>query len=284
MNMSQSGKCEVIYTSYDILLPKDQRDFCTQNEDWYIIQCPKCLEDLNYKKEKLYLSKSLDYGYCHRCSRVFIDRFTLYTNPDIKVPNFSEYLSQVRCTDHLDSFKGMNSYFQASEVIDEKAIDYLNSRGNLKLIREYKRYQLRFSNDGIYIPFLFPEAKYYIKRLYEPLGGMKYFLPPIKSKPFYFLDRGSDTFVICEGPFDSIAIDLVFNNPNVIGVMGSTMTNAQINSFRDLLPENIVIWLDDTSLSEKLKLKLKARIPYADFKVIESSGDDPEELLIDKLK
>jgi 5S rRNA maturation endonuclease (ribonuclease M5) len=113
---------------------------------------------------------------------------------------------------------------------------------------------------------------------------MKYFLPPIKSKPFYFLDRGSDTFVICEGPFDSIAIDLVFNNPNVIGVMGSTMTNAQINSFRDLLPENIVIWLDDTSLSEKLKLKLKARIPYADFKVIESSGDDPEELLIDKLK
>jgi hypothetical protein len=113
---------------------------------------------------------------------------------------------------------------------------------------------------------------------------MKYFLPPIKSKPFYLIDRGSDVYVICEGPFDAMSIAMVYPDVNVLAISGSTMTTAQINSLDDRLPDKIIVWLDNTELSTNLRDKLKKKIIYADYNIVKSNGDDPEEMLIQKLQ
>lgn len=276
----------VVRLNFDELLPPDERYTCKQNDEWYIIQCPKCREELNYIKPKLYLSKSLDFGYCHRCNRVFLDNTLNVNSEKIKSStSILDYLNAARCTDYLDEFKRVGDIEKGSDTIDEKGIAYFRHRGNNRLIREYRNYDLRFSDDGIYIPYYFDgEIKYYIKRLYKPMGDMKYYLPPIKSKPYYLIDRGSDTYIICEGPFDAISIAMVYPNVNVMAVSGSTMTTAQINSLNDLLPDKIVVWLDDTQLSTSLMEKLKKKIVYADIGIVKSNGEDPEELLIDKLQ
>ena len=194
-------------------------------------------------------------------------------------------MKAVRCTDYLDEFKRLGDLEKGSEKIDEKGLAYFRHRGNNRLIREYRNFDLRFSDDGIYIPYYFDgEIKYYIKRLYKPIGDMKYFLPPIKSKPFYLIDRGSDVYVICEGPFDAMSIAMVYPDVNVLAISGSTMTTAQINSLDDRLPDKIIVWLDNTELSTNLRDKLKKKIIYADYNIVKSNGDDPEEMLIQKLQ
>nr|DAM52831.1 MAG TPA: hypothetical protein [Caudoviricetes sp.]DAQ95668.1 MAG TPA: hypothetical protein [Caudoviricetes sp.] len=275
----------VVRLSFDDLLPPDDRYTCKQNDEWYIIQCPKCREELNYEKTKLYLSKSLDFGYCHRCNRVFLDNTLNINAQNLRADSILSYLKAVRCTDYLDEFRRLGDIERGSETIDEKGIAYFRHRGNNKLIREYRNFDLRFSDDGIYIPYYFDgEIKYYIKRLYKPIGDMKYFLPPIKSKPYYLIDRGSDVYVICEGPFDAMSIAMVYPDVNVLAISGSTMTTAQINSLDDRLPDKIVVWLDNTELSTNLRDKLKRKIIYADYSIVNSNGDDPEEMLIQKLQ
>lgn len=275
----------VVRLSFDDLLPPDDRYTCKQNDEWYIIQCPKCREELNYEKTKLYLSKSLDFGYCHRCNRVFLDNTLNINAQNLRADSILSYLKSVRCTDYLDEFRRLGDIERGSETIDEKGIAYFRYRGNNKLIREYRNFDLRFSDDGIYIPYYFDgEIKYYIKRLYKPIGDMKYFLPPIKSKPYYLIDRGSDVYVICEGPFDAMSIAMVYPDVNVLAISGSTMTTAQINSLDDRLPDKIVVWLDNTELSTNLRDKLKRKIIYADYSIVNSNGDDPEEMLIQKLQ
>lgn len=275
----------VVKLSFDELLPPDERYDCKQNEEWYIIQCPKCKEELNYEKTKLYLSKSLDFGYCHRCNRVFLDNTFNINAENLRADSILDYLKVVRCTDYLDEFKRLGDLEKGSEKIDEKGLAYFRHRGNNRLIREYRNFDLRFSDDGIYIPYYFDgEIKYYIKRLYKPIGDMKYFLPPIKSKPYYLIDRGSDVYVICEGPFDAMSIAMVYPDVNVLAISGSTMTTAQINSLDDRLPDKIIVWLDNTELSTNLRDKLKKKIIYADYNIVKSNGDDPEEMLIQKLQ
>lgn len=275
----------VVKLSFDELLPPDERYDCKQNDEWYIIQCPKCKEELNYEKTKLYLSKSLDFGYCHRCNRVFLDNTFNINAENLRADSILDYLKAVRCTDYLDEFKRLGDLEKGSDKIDEKGIAYFRHRGNNRLIREYRNFDLRFGDDGIYIPYYFDgEIKYYIKRLYKPIGDMKYFLPPIKSKPYYLIDRGSGVYVICEGPFDAMSIAMVYPDVNVLAISGSTMTTAQINSLDDRLPDKIIVWLDNTELSTNLKDKLKKKIIYADYSIVKSNGDDPEEMLIQKLQ
>lgn len=281
------AKCEVVWLEYDDLLPESERSSAKQNEDWYIIECPKCKEEIGYNKTKLYLSKSLDYAYCHRCQRVFLERkeFNEYEAPEIRSVSMSEYINSVRCTDSLSTFPFMEEYFEASEDIDEKGLSYFKDKRNNNLLsRVYKDFGIRFTDDGLYIPFFFGgEAKYWTKRMYKPIGDIKYFLPPIKNKPFYHIKRPGKKFIICEGCFDAISISLIYPDFNVIGVMGSTITSAQLNSLKDLFPEALIIWLDDTQLSTKLKEKISPNIPYADIKVIPSNGLDPEEILLNRL-
>jgi hypothetical protein len=272
---------EVVYSSYSEILPKDLRDSVKQNDRFWICQCPKCIEE-GYFKEKLYLSKDLSFAWCFKCNRVFYDKYSKFTHPEIKSSELT-FLNSSSFNDNLNEFK-MSKYYDLPGELDDKAVDYLkNTRGNMYLVDNYLEYGIRSDSTGIYFPYeFFGEYRYWTKRLYSPIGSMKYFLPPIKTKPFYFIDRNSSKYIICEGSVDAIMISLFFKDYSVIAISGSSMSNPQVGGLRDLLPEEITIWLDKTELSLKLKDNLKSRIPYAYFKIVESDGSDPEETLLKK--
>lgn len=185
--------------------------------------------------------------------------------------------------DELMRSANIDEYSTARSTPNQVDLDYLIiTRENPYIISHLDRLKIRFTSDGMLIPYLDKQdgVFYYVKRIYQPHGGLKYFLPPVRSKPYYIIRRDSTNYVIVEGQLDAIAVSIMYPTMNVIALSGSTFTDKQIQVFKNEtnIPDNILVWLDNEFLNNKLIKHLKSKFPYSNYRTFASPNNyDPEE-------
>jgi hypothetical protein len=277
---------ELLTDFYGVKTMEEVMPHAVNNE--FIIHCPFCKAE-GHRKHKLYIKDDLTVGNCFVCGRAFVhvsDRVdTTYRPPNNYGFKFFQGDNIVKLDDPLwsiDKFK-----YEFTDY-DERGYQYLISRhGFMKDL--YKILDIKFWDGNPVIPFFYKgEVIYYQIRFTNP-GKIKYFMPPISSKPPYIIERGEPykhRIMIVEGIFDAIAALIQCPDYMPVAVLGSSISDYQIDFIRgycDYISE-IRIWMDETRISKGIANKLKGVIDYCPINIIKSDGPDPEEIMIQRLK
>lgn len=257
----------------------------------YISFCPYCvdayLKDSSYEgpynKEKLYISLDKKYGHCFRCDKIFLhydDDFNFEFDWDVSVINEGEFKVSI-----MEGKWDMNRFSDYSTE-HPSGEDYLINERHRYFKQLIKALRIRFTEEGNpVVPFYYKnELIYYQIKLKFGNYPMPYFSPPIRHKPAYIIEHGDNKkFVISEGTFDGIANLILYPDRTPFSLLGSVITDYQVDMLRTYDPEDILIYLDNTELSMKLATHLSKVLPYANLNVRKSTGQDPEEYLKYKL-
>lgn len=62
-------------------------------------------------------------------------------------------------------------------------------------------------------------------------------------------------------------------------ILGSDISDYEIDFLRELVPREIKIYMDETKISLRVFEKLRTIIDYCPLSIIKSGGEDPEECL-----
>lgn len=261
-------------------------NFTEQRND-ILMECPYCIDAYKhdrtyegpYKKHKLYVTKNKQMGHCFRCDKIFIN-----SNENIRyelsVPGIYTAPQEFQ-VEKLNGRPWNLELFNDFDEESDKGMEYLLKKRH-GYFRELKSLlHIRFSNNNPVIPFYYHgELIYYQIKMAFGNSKLPYFSPPISHKPLYIIEKKENTkFVICEGTFDAIACLILFPDRTPVAILGSSITDYQIAMLRTYVPEDILIYMDETSLSIKNRDKIQRYINYADFDIQFSNGEDPEERL-----
>lgn len=251
----------------------------------YIIHCPFCKEE-GHRKHKLYIKGDLTVGHCFVCTRNYVN-VTDRIDTTIKFPefisrfiNFSGMPEIVKLTDPDWSIDNIE---QDLVDYDKKGVDYLIGRHPL-MEELYKVLDFKFLDGNVVMPFKYHgEVFYYQIRFTE--GKIRYFFPPISAKPPYIIEHGDNSkFIICEGVFDAISLLIQAPDYTPCAVLGSSVSDYQIEFIREYAPKEILVYMDETDISKRIASKLSKSIDYCPINIIPSNGEDPEECMIRKMK
>ena len=118
---------------------------------------------------------------------------------------------------------------------------------------------------------------------------IRYFFPRTESKPPYILQTSladPEKLIFVEGIYDAIAAMIQSSGKYVIiGCMGSKLSDYQLSFIKHFyIPKKILVWMDDTKLSKGIRDRLKTVFNYSNIGIIRSDGDDPEEILNERIK
>lgn len=266
------------------LTPKE--DAHTNTHDVYY--CPFCEEKTGEPdtKGKFYFDRVKEIAWCFRCHAVGMLKVDF--NLDVSEGELRRALLQYRETftsyDRLLT-EGLN-FEGMFDTLNDSCIEYLAERNPFipalsemlgirsygtgvvfpfSLRRKVLKYQVRFFNN--------PEMKYYtslgVKIPYSPRGVFD---------TFKLYDEQKITIV--EGVFDAIAA-MCMGFPNPVAILGSSITPYTIHILRKLVPEEVYILMDETSISYDILRSIRRQMPsVTKFEVIKSWGDDPEEIMM----
>ena len=235
---------------------------------------------------KLYIKGDLTVGHCFVCTRNYVN-VTDRIDTTIKFPefisrfiNFSGMPEIVKLTDPDWSIDNIE---QDLVDYDKKGVDYLIGRHPL-MEELYKVLDFKFLDGNVVMPFKYHgEVFYYQIRFTE--GKIRYFFPPISAKPPYIIEHGDNSrFIICEGVFDAISLLIQAPDYTPCAVLGSSVSDYQIEFIREYAPKEILIYMDETDISKRIASKLSKSIDYCPINIIPSNGEDPEECMIRKMK
>ena len=291
---TKKGKKVVFCNMEDLLMDiygvgtMDQvRTFLNESTGEYICHCPFCKEE-GHTKHKLYIKEDLSEGHCFVCTRAFIN-----TNNDInvsfKVPDFGNIFgwkgfNLVPLTDPTWS---LDKYKYEFDDYSEKGVQYLIGRhGFMKEL--YKVLDFKFWEDNVVMPFKYKGEIFYYQIRFTGDSPIRYFFPPISAKPPYVIDHNvkpsGNKIIISEGVFDAIADLIMFPEYIPFAVLGSSISDYQMEFLREYLPSEILIYMDETKISKKIADRVKSTIDYCPIHIIPSDGEDPEENLKKRIK
>jgi hypothetical protein len=150
----------------------------------------------------------------------------------------------------------------------------------------YKMLDFKFMDGNIVMPFKYKgEVFYYQFRFSGKNSKIRYFSPPISAKPPHIIEHGNcKKIIICEGIFDAIALLIMAPEFMPIAILGSSISDYQIDFIREYVPEEIVVYMDETDISRRVATKIQSIIDYCPIRIIKSDGQDPEENLKKRLK
>lgn len=250
----------------------------------YIIHCPFCKKE-GHTKHKLYIKSDLTVGHCFVCGRTYIhvsDKLEFRVNVPESILKFgfgSEPFNVVKLTDPDWSLDRLQYEF---EDFDKTGYDYLCSRH--KYMKDlYQKLGFKFWYGNIIMPFFYHGEPIYYQIRFSNVGhddkGIRYYFPQISKKPVYIIDhgRGIRKLILCEGIFDAVSLLIQAPDYIPIALMGSSLNDYQIGFIKEYMPEKILIYMDETSISRRVMNKLKTRIDYCPIDIIRSDGEDPEE-------
>lgn len=263
------------------------------NSGSYLCVCPVCQYnhakgidgysyDPNYRKRKLSVDANREVAYCYRAQHAFIDcsdriivnlaRINPLMQEDvtlIKLANIEDHTDNIRrlTPKHIKYLKDRNPMIDP-DLFGIKSFEFWDDRPNVFIPTYWNNeliyYQLRFMDDDI----------------------PKYYLPSILRKPLYIPKCKSldcSKIVICEGVFDAIACYYLYPDRIPVAVFGSDINKYQLGLLRSsIMVDDILIYMDDTSKSKKIKNRLEhsALANYVSkIEIRESDGEDPEEYL-----
>lgn len=278
----------IVFCNFEDLL-KDAFEVSTMEEveakknsnGEYICHCPFC-KAAGHTKHKLYIKDDLSVGHCFVCTRAFINVTGDVVDVTTPVPDFNNFgmntggsVNLVKLTDPNWS---LDRYFNEFDDYSEVGVKYLVGRH--KYLGElYKALGFKFLDGNVVMPFKYhDEIFYYQIRFSSGSSKLRYFFPPISAKPPYIIERGDNKrFIICEGVYDAISLLIQAPNHTPFAVLGSSISDYQINFLREYVPKEILIYMDETKISVGIANKLKRVIDYCPINIIKSDGEDPEE-------
>lgn len=282
---------EIIFCNFDDLLKEfygteNYEGFITHtgDHDEYIIQCPFC-EKEGHTKHKLYVTGDLSVAFCFVCGRTYInikDEVDVsYTIPSFKGFWGYQGFELVKLNDPVWTLDKFRYEF---DDFDQRGYDYLVSRhGFMKDL--YKILGFKFMDGNIVMPFFYHGELIYYQLRFIGNTKIRYFFPPIKKKPPYIIEReGIRRIIVCEGVYDAIACMIMAPDFMPCAVLGSSVSDYQIEFIREYIPEEIIVYMDETEISKRIADKLKQTIDYCPIHIIPSTGKDPEENMKDILR
>lgn len=239
----------------------------TDFEDKEFLRC-KCPYCPPYKSPALSIHKSLNFAVCFRCG-------TLFINKGIHKDELIDSLVNIKTDSiNLSNIKDTPSdlLFDLYDKVPPEGDDYLTGRNSY--VKDWTKYRLGHSDNEIFIPYFYLNNFIFYQIRYKS-GDRRYNMPRLPS-PIYIpseWDIGKST-IICEGPFDAIALDCsVGDKFNIVALVGKEITTYKKRLLDNLSTNKYYIMLDESVLSSKIKGKLE------NSSIIPTYGDDPEELL-----
>lgn len=252
----------------------------------YIIHCPFCKEE-GHTKHKLYIKSDLTVGHCFVCTRTYI-HVTDQVDTSYKIPDFFPLFHRkhgVELVKLNDPVWSLEKYKFEFDNYDETGVSYLTGRHRF-MTELYKILDFKFMDGNIVMPFKYKgEVFYYQIRFSGKNNKIRYFFPPISAKPPYIIEHGNcKKVIICEGIFDAIALLIMAPEFMPVAILGSSISDYQLDFIREYVPDEIIVYMDETEISKRVARKIQATIDYCPIRLIKSDGQDPEEKLKERLK
>lgn len=285
----RNGQTLVLCSFDELLMDYFQIDSMTKvaekvnDNGEYTIQCPFCKAE-GYVKEKLYIKDDLTVGHCFKCHRAFIN-VTDTIEYNIKVPKFMNFRSFDLIKLDNENWT-LDMYYNEFDEEDKKGEKYLASRHKY-LPALAKVLGFKYYNHNVIMPFFFHGDLIYYQMRFTNKNPIRYFFPPISAKPIYSsleAITNSNDVLIVEGIPDAIAALLMYPDKFPIAILGSSVSDYQIDMIRTYNPKSITVYMDDTELSIGVIRKLQTVINNVEYHLWKSNGEDPEEKLKRKIK
>ena len=252
----------------------------------YIIHCPFCKEE-GHTKHRLYIKSDLTVGHCFVCGRAYLnvtDKIDVrLRDADFMSQMWKKPLELIKLPDEGEW--GLNIYKYDAEDFDQRGYDYLCSRQPF-MKDLWKMLGFRFLGSNIVMPFYHGNDLIYYQLRFCGVKhgdkGIRYYFPPISKKPPYIIDykhEQNPKVIICEGVFDAAALLVMAPDYIPCAILGSDISDYEIDFLRELVPREIKIYMDETKISLRVFEKLRTIIDYCPLSIIKSGGEDPEECL-----
>ena len=259
------------------------------NNGEYIIHCPFCKAE-GHTKHKLYIKSDLTVGHCFVCTRTFI-HVTNEVDTSFQVPDFlgnllNTYQGHPNVVKLSDPNWTLDKYYNEFDDFSQKGYDYLMGRHKF-MDPLYKILGFKFWDGNVVMPFKYHGEIFYYQIRFSGNSKIRYFFPPISEKPPYIIEHGDGIRRICivEGIFDAIAMLIMAPDYIPCAVLGSSISNYQLDFIREYSPlEEILISMDKTDISQRIAQKVKSVIDYCPIRIIRSNGEDPEERMKRRMK
>lgn len=249
----------------------------------YIIHCPFCKEE-GHTKHKLYIKSDLSVGHCFVCTRAFIhvsDQVDLsFQIPDFIGNIFDQYKGHPDVVRLSDPNWSLENYFNEFDDFDEKGYKYLMGRHKF-MDPLYKILDFKFWDGNVVMPFKYHGEVFYYQIRFSGTGNIRYFFPPISKKPPYIIEHGDMSgkvnLIVVEGVFDAIAALIMAPEFIPVAVLGSSISDYQLDFIREYNINSICVFMDKTDISTRIAQKIKSKVDYCPIRIIPSNGEDPEE-------
>ena len=192
------------------------------------------------------------------------ERDVVVTNKNLQLPK------------EFQSFKNITS----SNIEGRTALSYLKSRGITD--DDIEKYNIGYCTSGRYqnmviIPSYDEQGKlnYFTGRSFEKDPYVKYRNPETSRDiiPFELFINWKLPLVLCEGPFDAIAI-----KRNAIPLLGNNIQSTLMKRIVTSTVEKIYIALDNDALKKSLKFAEKFINEGKEVHLVELEGKDPSEM------
>lgn len=245
---------------------KSVNDF--EGKEYLRCKCPNCPEG---KSPALSIHKSLKFARCFRCG-------TLFINQGLHYEQLKDDLFSLEREDK--NICGVGKFPDSSitmlfDNVPMEGNEYLRSRN--PHVTNWTKYHLGYDDNSIFIPYYYMNKLIFYQVRYMS-GARRYNMPSLPS-PLYFPHEWDMTLptIICEGPFDAIALDCAVGDKfNIVGLVGKELTNYKKRLLNNLSTPKYYIMLDEYELSKHLKEK---NYNLRNAEIIYTDGPDPEELL-----
>ena len=233
---------DLLKDAYEVTIMEEVETHKNSNGE-YICHCPFC-KKAGHTKHKLYIKEDLTVGHCFVCTRAFIN-VTDSVEIQFPVPDFENFGMNVGGKVNLvkltDPNWTLDKYFNEFDDYSEEGVEYLKNR-HIYLGELYKPLGFKFMDGNVVMPFKYHDEIFYYQIRFSGNSKLRYFFPPISAKPPYIIERGNNKkFIICEGVYDAISLLIQAPNHTPFAVLGSNISDYQINFLREYVPEEILI-------------------------------------------
>ena len=256
----------------------------------YRIACPRCVQRNkdNITHKNLSISSDFTIGHCFRCELTIVDEIK-GANKEI---NFERESFKLKAFE-IERIK-CDSMEKALDIQnDDNSINYIKERNPYYDINR-NQFHLKCKPNKIIIPYFDKNTNWiyyqfrYIDESKSPTDS-KYYNPVIDMKPLFLTceENGKVDWkvehptILVEGALTAIALKLVVQGKaNVVGLMGKTLTDYQVQFLKRLYFSKLFIMMDELSLSEQVSKKLLDNYSIESI-IIDSDGRDAEEMISD---
>ena len=255
--------------------------------------CPKC----HHQKPKLEInfdehSKHYQSYACWSCGFKGRTIYSLFKQLKVDSSKFTELKSLVKSsvtykTQHnTDALKLPQEYVSLlnpntqTDIMARHALAYLNRRHISKY--DIVKYNIGYCKEGLYknmivIPTYDADGRlnYFTARSFEKEPYVKYRNPPSSRDviPNEHLINWNIPIILCEGPFDAIAI-----KRNAIPLLGKSIQNSLMKKIVTSVVDKIYIALDRDAIKQALKFCEKLMAENKEVYLVELQDKDPSEL------